>query len=167
MPLRDWTLKEIVQGKPWAHPTHPLFVHFPTALYPAALLFDLLSRLGKTADWQRPATVLIGLGLAGAAPAIVTGLIDWAGMVPTSTKRKRATTHLLVQSCAQAAAAATFAVHVAGYGAQATFAQTGLLALTVAGVVWGNWLGGVLVYRLAMRVGGKPEPSRRRPASTE
>ncbi len=24
-----WTLKDVVQGKPIGHPSHPLFVHFP------------------------------------------------------------------------------------------------------------------------------------------
>ena len=40
-----WTLKDVVQGKPFGHPSHPPFVHFPSALLPAALVFDVASRL--------------------------------------------------------------------------------------------------------------------------
>ena len=36
-------IKDVVQGKPLGHPSHPMFVHFPTALFPTSLLFDALS----------------------------------------------------------------------------------------------------------------------------
>ncbi len=42
---RPWTLREIVQGHPLGHPSHPMFVHFPVAYYIAVLAFDLLTRL--------------------------------------------------------------------------------------------------------------------------
>lgn len=39
-------LKDFLQGKWLGHPLHPLLVHLPTALWPAALVFDILSIAG-------------------------------------------------------------------------------------------------------------------------
>ena len=67
--IRDWTTREIAQGKPWAHPTHAMLIHFPTALYPAALVFGLASFVRRSAGAADTATVLIGLGILGTVPA--------------------------------------------------------------------------------------------------
>ena len=40
------SLKGILQGKWLGHPLHPALVHLPTGLWPAALIFDLVSRGG-------------------------------------------------------------------------------------------------------------------------
>lgn len=152
-------MKDLVQGKPWAHPTHPMFVHFPTALYPAALVLDGLSIALDDEAYARSATILIGLGLAAVLPATLTGLVDWAGMVKGSTKRRAATVHLLVQAAAQSAAAGTLLIHLGLWRRLPTVGAVAALCVTTALTFAGNWLGGTLVYRMAMRVGGKPEPS--------
>jgi uncharacterized membrane protein len=162
MRIRDWTLREIAQGKPWGHPTHAMFVHFPTALLPAALIFDVLSRVQSSDHATQTATILLGLGLAGSTPAVFTGLIDWLGMVPGSTKRGVATRHMLYQLGAQVLAAAAFTVHLRRLGATAPTSGLVLLSTSVVVMFAGNWLGGVLVYRMAMRVGGSREPARPR-----
>jgi uncharacterized membrane protein len=38
-------VKDFFQGKWLGHPLHPAIVHVPTGLWPAALVFDLLSHL--------------------------------------------------------------------------------------------------------------------------
>ncbi len=167
MRIRDWTPKEIAQGKPWAHPTHAMFVHFPTALYPAALVFGLISRVQRSAHTADAATLLVGLGILATVPAALTGLLDWSGMVPRSSKRNVATKHMLYQFAAFIlAVVASVLFIVDGDGPASMF---GLLALGAAVVVMigGNWLGGVLVYRMAMRVGGSREPSKRRLTAPE
>jgi hypothetical protein len=40
-----WMLTDVVQGKPFGHPGYPPFVHFPSALLPVALIFDVVFRL--------------------------------------------------------------------------------------------------------------------------
>jgi uncharacterized membrane protein len=161
MRIHEWSLTEIAQGKPWAHPTHAMFIHFPTALYPTALGFVLMSRIQHSAQAAAAATVLTGIGILGTLPAALTGLLDWSGMVAGSTKRGVATKHMLYQLVAFALAVVGFIALSIGRGGPAP--TLGLLALSAAVVVMvaGNWLGGVLVYRMAMRVGGSRQPSRR------
>lgn len=162
MRLSDWTLKEIAQGKPWAHPTHAMFVHFPTALYPTALVFGLISHLQRSAHAADAATLLVGLGVLGTVPAALTGLLDRSGMVAGSTKRRVATKHMLYQIAAFALAVLAFVLFLVERTGPAPFVGLLVLGAAVAVMVAGNWVGGVLVYRMAMRVGGDRRPSRRR-----
>lgn len=150
---RFWTLKEFVQGKPLGHPSHAMFVHFPVAFTIGALAFDLLSRAGRFPEAPLAATWLIVGAFAGAAPAVVTGLVDWWGMAPGSPKRTVATRHMLFQVAAMAAFVAAFALRWSDR--RAPEAHPVWIALEAAGVavmLAGQWLGGVLVYRMGMRV---------------
>ena len=58
------------------HPLHPMFVHFPIALFPTALLFQFLAawrhkaRFGEVAKW------LLYLGTVGAIVAVATGFLE-------------------------------------------------------------------------------------------
>lgn len=55
---------------------HPVFVHFPIALYPTALLFYGLGILKKHNGLALAGQICLGLGLAGALLSVVTGY--WA-----------------------------------------------------------------------------------------
>ena len=148
-----WTLKEAIQGKPIRHPTHSLFVHFPSALLPVAFVLDLVSRVHADETLARAAFYNIAVGLAMAAGAVVTGLVDYLPMVAGSRKKKLGTYHLL----AQAPALALFAVSLALRGVDFDAERTGVAPLVLAGVgtlgiMIGNYFGGELVYRQGMRV---------------
>lgn len=162
MRIREFTVKEIAQGKPWAHPTHAMFVHFPTALYPAALVFGLISRVQHSADAAHAATLMIALGILATVPAALTGLLDWSGMVPRSTKRSVATKHMLYQVAALILAVGSLLLLVIDRGGPVPILGLVVLGTAVVVMIAGNWLGGVLVYRMAMRVGGSREPATRR-----
>lgn len=71
-------LKDFLQGKWLGHPLHPALVHVPTGLFPAALVFDLISLSGdgnvvatRCAFWS------IAIGLVVALAAAPTGVADW------------------------------------------------------------------------------------------
>jgi len=121
-----WTLKEAIQGKPIRHPSHALFVHFPSALLPAAFLFDVLSRIHPDQTLARGAFYDIALGLTMAVGAVVTGLVDYLPMVGGSRKKRLGTYHLL----AQAPAMALFAVSLVLRATELDADRTGLGALT-------------------------------------
>jgi uncharacterized membrane protein len=150
---RAWTLKEWVQGRPLGHPSHPLFVHFPIAFYTATLVFDVMTKISPN-----PALVLTGtyllLGAAlGTVGALITGLVDWWGMVRGSSKRRIATRHLLLQLTAAVFFQTTLVLRW-GSRTQAE-AEPLWIVLEVIGylvLVTGQYLGGVLVYEKAMRV---------------
>ncbi|MCS7275728.1 MAG: DUF2231 domain-containing protein [Dehalococcoidia bacterium] len=148
-----WTLREVVQGKPLRHPSHPLFVHFPAALPLAAFAFDIASRVHADLTLPRAAFYNLAFALGMTLPAAVTGLVDYLPMVPGSRKRRLGTYHLLCQLSAAALFAASLAIRLLDYDARQTApAAVALLGLGCLSVAIGNYFGGTLVYRQGMRV---------------
>ena len=155
------SFKDVLQGKPLGHPSHPMFVHFPTALFPTSLLFDLLSWGITEPELVKAAFYNIAVGLAGALLAIVTGFVDYFGMVSQSKKHRVTTWHML----ANMPLVVIFAVSLGlrSLDLDATRTPLYILVLSLIGLpllVVGNYLGGELVYRMGMRVntGRLPEP---------
>src|SRR4051794_16059982 len=71
-------MKDFLQGKWLKHPLHPILVSLPLGLWPAALVFDLLSYTpGGGNIMVRTSFCAIVLGLVGALLAVPTGLADW------------------------------------------------------------------------------------------
>jgi uncharacterized membrane protein len=148
-----WTLKDVVQGKPFGHPSHPPFVHFPSAVLPAAFIFDIASRLDADLTFTRGSFYNIVLGLLVAVFAAITGLVDYLPMVGGSRKKILGTRHFI----AQVSAVSLFALSllVRSFDFDATQTPVVAMLLAGAGVVVlsvGNYFGGTLVYRQGMRV---------------
>src|SRR5437867_1719056 len=148
-----WTLKDIVQGKAFGVASHPIFVHFPSALLPVAFVFDVISRIHADVTITRAAFYDIAFGLAMAVAAIVTGLADYLPMVSGSRKKALGTYHLIGQIAALSCFGLSLLLRAFDYDAE----QTGLPALALAGLGTlalsvANHFGGQLVYRQGMRV---------------
>ena len=75
---------EFLQGKWLKHPLHPALVHIPTALWPTAFAFDLVSQWRADNVFVQLSFYAIALGLAVALLAIPTGFADW-----TDIKREK------------------------------------------------------------------------------
>jgi uncharacterized membrane protein len=151
---RRWTLKELIQGKPLGAPSHSMVIHFPVAFYIGALAFDIMSRAGRFADSAPLAATWLIIGAFGfTVLAVTTGLVDYFTMVPGSTKKKWATRHLLFQVTAFAFFVVNLAVRYSDrYIKDAPPLWIILDAAGCAFLLVGQWLGGVLVYELGMRV---------------
>lgn len=150
MRVGKWTLREWVQGIPIRHPTHPMFVHFPTALYPAAVALGVVSLVTDNATYGRAGAYLLVMGVAASLLAAVTGLVDWAGMIRGSTKRRAATRHFVVQAGALLLAAEALVLYFRD--GVPSIAAIGVLVIACVTMFVGNFLGGILVYRMGMRV---------------
>ncbi len=150
---RAWTLTEWVQGRPLGHPSHPLFIHFPIAFYTATLVFDIMTRIeGNPALVLAGTYLLIGAALATLG-AVITGLVDWAGMVRGSSKRRTANRHLLAQVVAAIFFQTTLLLRFGSRNQQqADVLWIGLEIIGFVVLSVGQYLGGVLVYEKAMRV---------------
>ncbi len=61
---------------------HPLFVHFPIALWTAALLFEIAARLAKKDELHRIACGVLALGALAAIPTVLSGWSAEAGVPP-------------------------------------------------------------------------------------
>lgn len=158
---RRWKLREWIQGQPLRHPTHPLFIHFPVALYLAVIVFDVMSRITPSSALVLAGTYLLIGAFLGTALAAFTGLIDWAGMIPGSSKRKLATQHMVLQLTAAGFFIAMFVLRWGSRGqeqAEISWIILGVIGYGILGV--GQFLGGLLVYERGMRVrtgGSTPE----------
>ncbi|HEY3211236.1 MAG TPA: DUF2231 domain-containing protein [Actinomycetota bacterium] len=151
---RPWTLTEIVQGKPLEHPSHPMFVHFPVAFYIATLALDVLSKLGRFPSAPVATTWLL-LGAFGASlVAITTGLVDRATTRRGSKVRKRVNQHMYLQFVTAGLFVVNFAIRWSDrHLAEARPLWLILDVIGVATLVVGQYLGGILVYVVGLRVG--------------
>jgi uncharacterized membrane protein len=146
-------LKDLIQGKPLGHPSHPMFVHFPIAFYSAVIAFDVMSKITPSPALVLAATYLLLGAFAGTAGAALTGLVDWWGMVKGSRKRRIATRHMLLQLTAATFFIVLFAIRWGDrHQAEAETSWIVLAAIGYAILAIGQWLGGLLVYKYAMRV---------------
>jgi uncharacterized membrane protein len=148
-----WTIREVLQGKPLGHPSHAMFVHFPSALFPIAVLFDAVSVMDPGGIWARAAFYNIAGGLALGVLAAMTGLIDYLPMVGGSRKKRLGTYHLASQALMVVLMAASLAFRATDLERDSTSLHALVLAaIGVTALIVGNWFGGHLVYRQGMRV---------------
>jgi uncharacterized membrane protein len=130
-----------------------MFVHFPSALFPTAVLFDVISLFEPSIAVTRAAFYNTAVGLSVGGLAALTGLVDYLPMIGGSRKKKVGTYHLLTQVLMMVLLAGSFTLRASDYDADQTSALP--LALAVVGLAalsLGNWFGGYLVYRQGMRV---------------
>ncbi len=66
---------------------HPLFVHFPIALWAGALVFEVIAVVRASDDWHRTAARLLYLGTLGALAAAATGLYAEEAVMETGPAR--------------------------------------------------------------------------------
>ena len=147
------SLINVVQGKAIGHPSHVLFVHHPGALFPTSLIFDILSHLMEEPSLVKAALYNVAAGLGFALFAVVTGFVDYFGMISGSAKHRVGTRHWMVILTAIALFSLSLGFRAVEFDAPRTpwyiigisFAATPMLLL-------GEFFGGELVYRMGMRV---------------
>jgi uncharacterized membrane protein len=148
-------MMDFLQGKWLGHPIHPILVHIPTALWPAALVFDLLSRLGIGGNAMvRTSAYAILLGLVVAVAAVAPGIADWSGIKRERPAWKIGLIHMLLNI----AGIVLWAINLAlrwGSRDDAAMVGAGPLLLSVIGTLLllvSGYLGGRLVYGYGISV---------------
>ncbi|NEY32269.1 Rieske 2Fe-2S domain-containing protein [Streptomyces sp. PRKS01-65] len=129
--------RDLLHGRWLGHPVHPLMVQVPIGSWLSAAVLDL--RRGHS----REAGLLIGVGLAAAAPAALAGAVDWAEL--HRQQMRVGLVHALSNTAALALYSASLACRTTGRTGAGR--ALGFLGLTAAGV--GGALGGHLAYRQA------------------
>jgi nitrite reductase/ring-hydroxylating ferredoxin subunit/uncharacterized membrane protein len=131
--------KNALHGVWLGHPLHPVFTDVPLGAWTTALALDVVAK--DDPGMRRAATFAMGVGLAGAAGAAVTGLTDWSETEGQS--RRTGLIHGLLNVTATALFAAAFAVRRKdSHDGGRTLAWAGY---TIA--MGAAYLGGDLVYR--------------------
>ncbi|MEV6175899.1 Rieske 2Fe-2S domain-containing protein [Streptomyces sp. NPDC052016] len=130
-------VRDVLHGRWLGHPVHPLMVQVPIGSWLSAAVLD--TRPGRS----REAGLLVGVGLAAAAPSALAGAVDWAEL-----HREQARVGL-VHAAANWAAVGLYATSLACRlkGRTAAGRVYGFLGLTAVGL--GGMLGGHLAYRQA------------------
>lgn len=90
-------MKRFLHGDWLGHPLHPLLVHLPMGLWPAALVFDIASRCGLGGEaLAELAFAAIALGLFSALLALPTGLADWSDIGADKPAWKIGLAHMIL-----------------------------------------------------------------------
>ena len=68
-------------------PIHPMFVHYPIALWTTSVITDLIFYFCRNTSLILISKFLIAAGIVGAIVAAVFGLIDWTGITEPAAKK--------------------------------------------------------------------------------
>jgi uncharacterized membrane protein len=142
------------------HPLHPIFVTIPLGLWSFAPICDLVFHLGWGGDsWKHAAFYCIGGGIAGAVPAIITGLMDYTAIRDPKAIAV-AKFHLALNVVVTCLYGLSFFLRWREF--PGPYAWTPVV-IGFAGVVLlgaSGWLGGELVSRFAISVRGSDDVGR-------
>jgi nitrite reductase/ring-hydroxylating ferredoxin subunit len=135
--LPPGTAADTLHGVPLGQPAHPRLSEMSLGFFASAALLDLIPQT------DRAARALIAAGVAGTAPAALTGLADWSVLHPE--QQRVGMVHAAATATASALFCASLVARSAGHsrGGKA-LSFTGL---AVAGL--GGYLGGHLSFRMA------------------
>ena len=134
--VRRGPVKDTLSGTWLGHPLHPLLTDIPIGSFTSATVLDVLG--GK--KHQPAANLLVGLGLASAAPTALAGAADWSDTFDASQRVG------VVHGLANLAGLGLYAMSIAARRNQRRGRATllGLGGMTVMSV--GGYLGGHLSF---------------------
>lgn len=133
-------LKNAMHGVWLGHPLHPVLTDIPLGAWTTALVCDAMEEITGRKEFGAAADLAIGIGLAGAAGAAVTGLTDWSAT--DGRARKIGLTHGLMNIAGALLYGSSLSCRLNGNRA----VGRGLSLLGFAGAVCSAWLGGNMVY---------------------
>src|SRR5437016_14585341 len=143
-----WLLN-ILKGKWLGHPLHPILVHIPMAMWPGALIFDLLSK------WQIGGNAMVRLsfyaivfGLAASLLALPTGLVDWTGIKKEKPAWKIGLYHMALNLVVAILFAVNLGVRMRTLHEATEVSSTPLLLSAIGTFLLfvSSYLGGLMVY---------------------
>jgi uncharacterized membrane protein len=162
-------MKNLLQGSWLGHPLHPAIVHIPSALWPAAVVFDILTLFDVGGNALVRASFLsIAVGLIAAAVAIPTGLADWLGIKRGRPAWQLGLFHMILNASATVLFLASLIFRLDDWR---TADQVGILpfilALLGAGALGqGGYFGGKMTYDYGISVARVSKEEWRQAAET-
>lgn len=79
-------LRNFLNGTWLGEPLHVVLTDLPIGAWTAAIVFDLLDLMVGRPEFALAADASIGIGLAGAAGAAITGVTDWSDVDPPARR---------------------------------------------------------------------------------
>jgi uncharacterized membrane protein len=149
-----WLL-DFLKGKWLGHPLHPILVHIPMAMWPSALVFDVLSQrqIGGNAMVQL-SFYAIAFGLADGLLAAPTGLVDWSGIKKEKPAWKIGLYHLALNLVAVVLFGINLFLRWRNFRDATEVARTPFLlsAIGTLILIGSAYLGGRMVYEYGISV---------------
>ena len=145
---------DFLQGKWLKHPLHPALVHIPTALWPAAWAFDLISQFRADNVFVQLAFYAGMVGLILALFAIPTGFADWMDIRREKPAWKLGLYHMSLNLVISVLWAVNIWLRISSFQT-ATSAPLGLLGLstiTTLLLIVSGYLGGRMIYAYGISV---------------
>ncbi|MGE0688317.1 MAG: Rieske 2Fe-2S domain-containing protein [Dehalococcoidia bacterium] len=143
---------DLLNGKGFGHPLHPVLTHLPIGAFTMAMLFDMASTGRK--EPSPAATKLLAIGLASVPLTALSGALDWQHT--QGGKKRVGMGHLLLNSLGSSVLAASLVSRLRGRGPARSLNYLGNGILTLSA-----YLGGHLVFE--NRLGTKYESSEAAP----
>jgi nitrite reductase/ring-hydroxylating ferredoxin subunit/uncharacterized membrane protein len=144
-------IRDALHGTWLGHPLHPVLTDVPLGAWTAALVLDAMDS-GRGRGFSRAADAAVGVGLAGAVGAAVTGLTDWHHTAGGA--RRTGLAHGLLNTTATLLYAGSLWLRRRGSRPAAQgLSSAGFLVATAAA-----YLGGHLVYGKQIGVSRAPRP---------
>lgn len=136
-------------------PVHPMFVHYPIALWSTSVITDLIFYFQRNPSLVLISKFLIAAGIIGAIVAAIPGLIDWLTITDPAVK-KIGNSHLLLNVAALILFSVSLYLRMKNYGASLVGFHLKIpFAVSVVGwalMAISASLGGKLVYQHRMGV---------------
>ena len=142
-------IRDVLHGTWLGHPLHPVLTDVPLGAWTVAAVADLLNGNGDD-RLERTAEAAVGVGLAGAAGAALTGITDWQHTA--GGERRVGLVHGLLNVSATGLYAVSLALRLRG--ARPAGRAIGGLGFSLA--VAAAYLGGHLVFRKRIGVDHAP-----------
>jgi len=148
-------LLNFLKGKWLGHPLHPIVVHVPMAMWPGALIFDLLSK------WQIGGNAMVRLsfyaivfGLLASLLAVPAGVVDWSGIKKEKPAWKIGLYHMILNLLVALLFAINLGLRVQTFREATTIAGVPLLLsiLGTALLIGSAYLGGMMTYTYGISV---------------
>lgn len=136
----------------FGHPVHAMVVHFPMALLPTTVLWDVIGLFRGGTLWWSLSFWSTLVGLIAALPAAASGLTDYLTISAGAPQEKTALNHLIIMisavtlfGCGLLFLAMKVMSPAADHWIAAALAAAGSLTLMT-----GAWFGGELVFHFGM-----------------
>jgi nitrite reductase/ring-hydroxylating ferredoxin subunit/uncharacterized membrane protein len=142
-------LKIFLNGTWVGHPLHPALTDIPIGAWTLTIVLDLIGLLFKLPQLGLASSIAIGMGVVGAAGAIVAGLMDWMDVDPP--EKAVGAFHATLNTSATVLFLVSFLLR---WG-QHWQPGWGAFVLALAGyllVMCGGYLGGVMVFHLGAMI---------------
>ena len=149
-----WLL-DILKGTWLGHPLHPILAHIPMAMWPGALIFDLLSQreIGGNA-MVRLSFYAIVFGLVASLLAVPAGVVDGSGIKKEKPAWKIGLYHMILNLLVGLLFAINLGLRLQTFREATTVAGAPLLLsiLGTALLIGSAYLGGMMTYTYGISV---------------